>query len=226
MNHPWHRRWHPGPYGRPGPSSTAIARTAADRCTPLERLRSFGSKRLHFDKAFDSISRRYGLVLASDLVHQNTTGASMIADLIEDVIVLRRHLDSGESPWSLWCYSSTARPLAWARSCVVDFDHGVGRHAVAGAAKHPSRRSIGSRRETVCQGGKSHISKSTMAVGVVTTILGVLVVIWSTASIIVVAGGCDVRSAHTVLSPGSAISNSSAKARAARDSASSRMPTW
>lgn len=76
------------------------------------------------------------------------------------------------------------------------------------------------------QGGKSHISKSTMAVGVVTTILGVLVVIWPTASIIVAAGGCDVRSAHTVLSPGSAISNSSAKARAARDSASSRMPTW
>jgi hypothetical protein len=35
----------------------------------------------------DSISRGRGLRLTTDLIHQNTRGATMIADLIEEFLV-------------------------------------------------------------------------------------------------------------------------------------------
>jgi lysophospholipase L1-like esterase len=37
-------------------------------------------------RSFDSISRRHGLQLTTDLIHQNTRGATMIADLIGDFL--------------------------------------------------------------------------------------------------------------------------------------------
>jgi lysophospholipase L1-like esterase len=37
-------------------------------------------------RSFDSISRRRGLELTTDFVHQNTRGAAMIADVIEDFL--------------------------------------------------------------------------------------------------------------------------------------------
>ncbi|WP_427919185.1 SGNH/GDSL hydrolase family protein [Streptomyces sp. cg40] len=37
-------------------------------------------------QSFDSISRRRGLELTTDFIHQNTRGATMIADLIEDFL--------------------------------------------------------------------------------------------------------------------------------------------
>lgn len=37
-------------------------------------------------RSFDSISRRRGLQLTTDLIHQNTRGATIIADLIEDFL--------------------------------------------------------------------------------------------------------------------------------------------
>jgi lysophospholipase L1-like esterase len=37
-------------------------------------------------RSFDGISRRRGLQLTTDLIHQNTSGAAMIADLIEQFL--------------------------------------------------------------------------------------------------------------------------------------------
>jgi hypothetical protein len=37
-------------------------------------------------RSFDGISRRRGLQLTTDLIHQNTSGATMIADLIEQFL--------------------------------------------------------------------------------------------------------------------------------------------
>jgi hypothetical protein len=37
-------------------------------------------------RSFDSISRRRGLRLTTDLIHQNTRGATMIADLITEFL--------------------------------------------------------------------------------------------------------------------------------------------
>ncbi|MDT5114463.1 MAG: hypothetical protein QOE30_202 [Mycobacterium sp.] len=40
-------------------------------------------------RSLDSISRRRGLRLTTDLIHQNTTGATIIADLIEEFLAQR-----------------------------------------------------------------------------------------------------------------------------------------
>ena len=52
------------------------------------RILSAGAATQHFvlRRSFDSISRRRGLQLTTDLIHQNTRGATMIADLIEQFL--------------------------------------------------------------------------------------------------------------------------------------------
>jgi lysophospholipase L1-like esterase len=52
------------------------------------RALSAGAAIQHFvlRRSFDTISRRRGLQLTTDLIHQNTRGATMIADLIEEFI--------------------------------------------------------------------------------------------------------------------------------------------
>jgi lysophospholipase L1-like esterase len=52
------------------------------------RLLSASAATQHFvlRRSFDSISRRRGLQLTTDLIHQNTRGATMIADLIEQFL--------------------------------------------------------------------------------------------------------------------------------------------
>jgi hypothetical protein len=53
------------------------------------RVLSAGAAIQHFvlGRSLDSISRRRGLRLTTDLIHQNTTGATMIADLVEEFLV-------------------------------------------------------------------------------------------------------------------------------------------
>jgi hypothetical protein len=52
------------------------------------RLLSASAATQHFvlRRSFDSISRRRGLQLTTDLIHQNTRGATLIADLIEQFL--------------------------------------------------------------------------------------------------------------------------------------------
>ena len=52
------------------------------------RVLSAGAATQHFvlRRSFDSIARRRGLQLTTDLIHQNTRGATMIADLIEQFL--------------------------------------------------------------------------------------------------------------------------------------------
>jgi hypothetical protein len=52
------------------------------------RILSASAATQHFmlRRSFDGISRRRGLRLTTDLIHQNTSGATMIADLIEQFL--------------------------------------------------------------------------------------------------------------------------------------------
>ncbi|MDT5283943.1 MAG: hypothetical protein QOJ20_5138 [Mycobacterium sp.] len=52
------------------------------------RILSASAATQHFmlRRSFDGISRRRGLQLTTDLIHQNTSGATMIADLIEQFL--------------------------------------------------------------------------------------------------------------------------------------------
>ncbi|MDT5128630.1 MAG: hypothetical protein QOG79_6113 [Mycobacterium sp.] len=66
---------------------TAVATTPGIRYRD-GRLLSASAATQHFvlRRSFDSISRRRGLQLTTDLIHQNTRGATLIADLIEQFL--------------------------------------------------------------------------------------------------------------------------------------------
>jgi lysophospholipase L1-like esterase len=66
---------------------TAVATTPGIRYRD-GRLLSASAATQHFvlRRSFDGISRRRGLQLTTDLIHQNTRGATLIADLIEQFL--------------------------------------------------------------------------------------------------------------------------------------------